>query len=1002
MADHNLPLLTSTYSNFVTELDNRFDDITKMLDPATVTTAVTNIATNSIQWNSATNTWRKWNGTSWSTYWTTTLDLNNLTTSGNATISGSIGIGISPTYKLDIQGTSVTGNATSLRLYRTTAAVGNTNALLWQSSTLTTASISDEVSSATSGSLIFKTALSSALTERMRIDPTGNVGIGIVPTLPLHVLGTTSAVAGSAQRYNQYLVDSTAFAAGVGGGVVFAGYTDAALTTVGFAGLQGIKENATSANTAGALIFTTRANTANMAERMRIDSNGNVGIGIAAPQHSLHVSSIGDSVAYTTTSVSLGSPFIVSRVQNTNATSGTPVLQGFYASGDGTGYWYNGMVGGTGSYGSYVIGQRTGVSTYTERLRISSTSLSTTGVSWLTNNQGISTGTTVSGATQFFASGASIGATQYGFLSSTTTVAASSAYHSFYAAGTPNTIADTLVSGFTSALPLRAGTAVNLINSFRKNNLVWVIVDTWPAGTTNGMLPGLYCTTAATTIGLNANNVIFSVSAITLATPSVTATVGLGSTTITFSAGTTLNAGTRIYTAADVYVGTLASSITAATTGTLVAGAAVALTAGSTIHYTFNAVSFYNVGADTALLTEVGNVKSYSNTLNFYNSSTGTAMNFFDSSVAINADLNITGSFRLAGNLYATGVITSQDGGSLDIYPGTVDGLDNSYVTLNGGGGAISNLRGAGIVAYGNEHANTGGMLLYTGNVAGSYLSIQINAIERLRIDSSGNIGIGGNAAVAALIAGVSTTTGQNIYFKEASTNGAFATFFRQATSGASVIGYGVGYSATASGFASSYAAATARSAIKVGSGITFFAAASSTTAIGTDITMTQTLAIDKGTTLALEGATSAAGTGIAFPATQLASSNANTLDDYDEYTAASTACTGAIVTACIWKLTKVGNKVTVTIPNVQGAGVATTNFTIGLAIPAKYRPSADIAVRGGVLINNAVALAAPPLIKVLAATGVMSVWIDGTEAGNFTVTANAGLKYATSISWTI
>ena len=48
-------------------------------------------------------------------------------------------------------------------------------------------------------------------------------------------------------------------------------------------------------------------------------------------------------------------------------------------------------------------------------------------------------------------------------------------------------------------------------------------------------------------------------------------------------------------------------------------------------------------------------------------------------------------------------------------------------------------------------------------------------------------------------------------------------------------------------------------------------------------ISYTQSLAVGKGTTLALEGATSATGTGIAFPATQSASSNANTLDDYEE-----------------------------------------------------------------------------------------------------------------------
>ena len=47
------------------------------------------------------------------------------------------------------------------------------------------------------------------------------------------------------------------------------------------------------------------------------------------------------------------------------------------------------------------------------------------------------------------------------------------------------------------------------------------------------------------------------------------------------------------------------------------------------------------------------------------------------------------------------------------------------------------------------------------------------------------------------------------------------------------------------------------------------------------------------GTTLALQGATSQSGTGITFPATQSASSNANTLDDYEEGTFTPTLAGG-------------------------------------------------------------------------------------------------------------
>ena len=121
----------------------------------------------------------------------------------------------------------------------------------------------------------------------------------------------------------------------------------------------------------------------------------------------------------------------------------------------------------------------------------------------------------------------------------------------------------------------------------------------------------------------------------------------------------------------------------------------------------------------------------------------------------------------------------------------------------------------------------------------------------------------------------------------------------------------------------------------------------------------------------------------------------------YEEYTAASTACTGAITTACIWKLTKSGNKITLTLPAVQGNGVATTNFTVGLTIPSRFRPAADFASVCAPVINNGANQSAPGAIKVTSA-GVISVWLNGTFSGNFTITANAGLAYTTSVSWTI
>jgi hypothetical protein len=79
MADHSKPLTTSTYTNFVTELDGRFDDLTVGLDPA-VTTA-TNLATNAIRWSSASLKWQKYNGTTW----------GDLASSYSININGTVG-----------------------------------------------------------------------------------------------------------------------------------------------------------------------------------------------------------------------------------------------------------------------------------------------------------------------------------------------------------------------------------------------------------------------------------------------------------------------------------------------------------------------------------------------------------------------------------------------------------------------------------------------------------------------------------------------------------------------------------------------------------------------------------------------------------------------------------------------------------------------------------------------------------------------------------------------
>jgi len=88
MANWSNPLLTSTYTNFVTEVKDRDTDLALQFDGTTTT----NIPTNTIRWNSSINRWQKWNGSSWAEL-TSTYALTGLSTTGNATIAGTLGSG---------------------------------------------------------------------------------------------------------------------------------------------------------------------------------------------------------------------------------------------------------------------------------------------------------------------------------------------------------------------------------------------------------------------------------------------------------------------------------------------------------------------------------------------------------------------------------------------------------------------------------------------------------------------------------------------------------------------------------------------------------------------------------------------------------------------------------------------------------------------------------------------------------------------------------------------
>jgi len=106
--------------------------------------------------------------------------------------------------------------------------------------------------------------------------------------------------------------------------------------------------------------------------------------------------------------------------------------------------------------------------------------------------------------------------------------------------------------------------------------------------------------------------------------------------------------------------------------------------------------------------------------------------------------LDSSGNATFAGNINFSATTTN-------VSPTTSDASDNARIFINGGG-AASPSRGSFVGVYGNENAETGRLLLSAGNVSGGDIEFHTgNSVERMRIDNSGNVGIGTSTATYRL-----------------------------------------------------------------------------------------------------------------------------------------------------------------------------------------------------------------------------------------------------------
>jgi hypothetical protein len=216
----------------------------------------------------------------------------------------------------------------------------------------------------------------------------------------------------------------------------------------------------------------------------------------------------------------------------------------------------------------------------------------------------------------------------------------------------------------------------------------------------------------------------------------------------------------------------------------------------------------------------------------------------------------------------------------------TANGTGTS-VGLNVGSGKVLTVGGIASHAAGSAAAPT---ITATGDTntgiffpAADTIAFAEGGAEAVRINSSGDLLVGTSTTGSP---GISLSSAYNIGWGQ-SAGESIPNIFRQSSSAATVLTNGYRYSATANGFASSYSSSFAKSAIALNEGsVRFYTDTAVTTAAGTDVTPTERARFNSTGALVFAGGTTTAnGIGITFPATQSASTNANTLDDYEEGT---------------------------------------------------------------------------------------------------------------------
>jgi hypothetical protein len=228
---------------------------------------------------------------------------------------------------------------------------------------------------------------------------------------------------------------------------------------------------------------------------------------------------------------------------------------------------------------------------------------------------------------------------------------------------------------------------------------------------------------------------------------------------------------------------------------------------------------------------------------------------------------------------------------------------------------------------------------------AGSLLLRTNGTTTAVTVDTSQNVGVGVTPSAwasswrAIQITGTSGNSGGSIYTNAGGTTGQI----------------GVAQNWYWNGTNNLYLATAAASDYYQYAGTHVWRNAPSGTA-GNTVTFTQAMTLNANGALALQGAsTSATGVGITFPATQSASTDANTLDDYEEgtWTPAYSGITGSPTS--IARYVKVGRQVTLTYEQTGGTFTCTGGSGTITGIPFLGVGSTGVVSACGTISNTAV-----------------------------------------------